>query len=892
MLLDLLVGTIASEAVGRAVSGGRRLLLGPEYEPALRRVTADAIDNAIEEVAPALTSEQAAHLRSVLAEGQISDRGLAITNTAQLRTVLREWTVGLDRPEFGTEGYMTSLGIDPQRLADAICHSIQAGIEADARAGGTLRVAAEWLRRDREAAALASHTDILEAIRGQVTALVSSQRATDPMEGRQPSGGLPGEVRTLVGRDEVVAELNRRVLRHDPSGSVGAIHVIHGMAGVGKTAMAVHVARENAHRYPDHLLFLDLQGSTPGVEPMHPTSALEQLLRDAGEEAGTLPLDLAARAARWRSTMARRKALLVLDNARDSEQVLPLLPAAAGCLVLVTSRRRLTAIPEAVPLELGLMPDDEATALFRDAVGDRDIGADLLMKLVAACGGVALAVVILAGRLRNDLTVDASRLVADLADARELLTELSPEDLGVRAALRVSVHRLPPDRVRVYDVLGQHPGPWLGAAAVAALADTSPRHARAVLRDLADHHLIEPEPAGGPAPRYRIHDLLRLFARERAENSFTPDELIAATERLARFYRTCLAAVDWLTGLADEAADAHVAAAAGYGVVLADADAARLWFAAERDNVVAFAPTAPGADGARMCMIAGGHLRRSGRYAAGREVYLRAREEYVRLVDRRGEADAIRTLADIDRLTGEYGRARDGYQRAHDMFAAAGPPRGVADSLRGLADVARLLGDYAAAAASYEQARDAYEAIGYELGVANAVHGLGTVGRLIGEYDVARERYAQARTTYQRLGNRLGEAHSCLGLADTAFARGDYPEADRQYRTALDLYAALDDPRGLADALRGIAHLDRLAGDLPAARDGFQQASDIYTRLGDDLGRATAAWGLGFVARASNETHEAAAYWRHALELYERVGAPDVLSVRAALESLTSATGG
>jgi tetratricopeptide (TPR) repeat protein len=891
MLVDLLVGTIASELVGRAVSGGRRLLLGQEYEPALRRVTATAIDQAIEQVAPGLTGEQAAHLRSVLAEGRLSGDP-AITNAAQLRAVLREWTAGLDRPEFGVEGYLSGLGVDPRRLADAVCDGILAGIEADARAGGALGAAADWLRRDREVAVLESHTDLLEAIRDRMNALVAGEPAADPPEAGPPAGGLPGQARALVGRDQALAELRRRAAGHDPSGPVAAVHVIHGMAGVGKTALAVQVAREHAHRYPDHLLFLDLHGSTPGAEPMPPEPALEQLLRDAGERAGQLPTDLAGLAARWRSTMARRRALLVLDNARDSEQVLPLLPGAAGCLVLVTSRRRLAAVPDAVAFELGLMPDDEAAALFRDTVGDRDIRPDHLSRLVAACGGVPLAVVILAGRLRSDPTIDPAWLVADLADASGLLTELSPEELGVRAAFDVTVRRLPAERARIYDLLGRHPGPRITPPAVAALAGGSHREARAALRDLADHHLIEPVPAGGSGPGYRIHDLLRQFARERADASFTPAERACAAGRLAAFYRTCLAAVDRLTGFTAETSDADVARAAGYGVVLADAGAARRWFAAERDNIVAFAPTAPGADGARMCLIAGGHLRRSGRYTAGREVYLRAHRAYRELGDLPGEADAIRSVADIDRLTGRYRPAREGYRRAHDMYAAAGRSREVATSLRGLADVARLLGEYDAATADYLRARDRYRAIGHDLGVANAVHGLGTVSRTTGDYDLAREHYTQAGTTYQRLGNQLGEAHSWFGLAETAFARGDYPEADRQYRAALDLYTALDDARGMADAVRGIAHLDRLAGDLPAARDGFQQAYDIYTRIGDELGRATAAWGLGLVARAGEATDQAAGYWRDALEIYERLGTPDVRAVRAALDSLAGATGG
>jgi hypothetical protein len=308
--------------------------------------------------------------------------------------------------------------------------------------------------------------------------------------------------------------------------------------------------------------------------------------------------------------------------ASDAEQVIPLLPAAVGCLVLITSRRRLVAVPAALPFELGLLPEDEMTAFFREAIGDRPIAPDDLATVVTACAGVPLAAMIIVSRLRNDPTAVVHEIAQDLADATERLFELSPEDLGVRAAFAVSVRRLPPECARMFDLLGWHPGPSVSAAPIAVVAGVPLRAARRLLHELADQHLLEADPDAGLESRYRVHDLLRLFARERATEAFPAAELSAAESRLARFYRTCLVALDQVNGLAQ--GDDESAAAARYGVTLSAPEEGRRWFAAERENIAAFAPVATGADAVEMCLIAGGHTRRSGRYVQGRDLYQRA----------------------------------------------------------------------------------------------------------------------------------------------------------------------------------------------------------------------------------------------------------------------------
>ena len=292
-------------------------------------------------------------------------------------------------------------------------------------------------------------------------------------------GGLPGEVADFTGREKVLGQLRRRIGRHDPAGVAVAVHTIDGMGGVGKTALVVHLAHEHADRYRDGAFFIDLHGYTPGMAPVPPEAALGQLLQDAGVPASAIPGGLGPRQARWRSLLAGRRALIMFDNALNSDQVRPLLPQAARCLVLITSRRRLTGLPEADPLALGVLTPHEAASLFTRIVGkQRCPDRSQVDAVVRACGWLPLAVRIVAGRLRHDPAATVAALAADLADERARLTELSPEDAGVRAALQASLLRLQPDLQQAFRTVGLHPGPSIAPDAIAAIGDVGAALAR------------------------------------------------------------------------------------------------------------------------------------------------------------------------------------------------------------------------------------------------------------------------------------------------------------------------------------------------------------------------------------------------------------------------------
>ena len=289
------------------------------------------------------------------------------------------------------------------------------------------------------------------------------------------------------------------------------IHAIDGMAGIGKTTFAVHAAHRLAGRFPDGQFFLPLHGHTAGQRPVDPADALASLLLTAGVPAQQVPPGLEARAGRWRDHVAGRRILLVLDDAAGHEQVQPLLPGTAGSLVLVTSRRRLTALDDAAVISLDTLSPGEAAALLAQLAGRPELAdpAGPAGEITRLCGYLPLAIGMLARQLRHHPARTGAELAAGLAAARDRLAVMRTENLSVAAAFDLSYQELTGAQQRLFGRLGLIPGPDIDAYAAAALDGTSVAAARGQLDELYDHHLIT-EPAPG---RYLLHDLLREYAR-------------------------------------------------------------------------------------------------------------------------------------------------------------------------------------------------------------------------------------------------------------------------------------------------------------------------------------------------------------------------------------------
>jgi tetratricopeptide (TPR) repeat protein len=542
-------------------------------------------------------------------------------------------------------------------------------------------------------------------------------RLTVPAPGpssARSGGGLPGEVTHFTGRDGPMAELRARIAEQAPQGTVVTIYAIDGMAGVGKTAFARRAAQEFAQRYPDGAIWVDLYGHTPGMAPREPSGALEQMLLQLGVPPEAIKADLAQRQDQWRHHIHVRRMLIVLDNARTSDQVLPLLPEGPGCLVLITSRRKLTGLTDAYPLSLDVLGWDEAEQLFIKLVGEhRCQDRDAVRQIMAACGRLPLAIRLIAGRLRHHRGELLADVAADFADQTAALDALMAEHLSVRAAFEWSYRLLTDEQRRAFRLLGWHPGPEITPVVIAAVADVSPP-GKQLLRELADHNLLDPlSVAGVPGgPRYRMHDLVRLYARERADAEEPPAERAAAVDRLAGSYLAIVREADRLLR-PYVSGDPATSTIRGTVLALADASQARAWLTVERHNLLgcvrAMSPTTEAAD---LSTILAVHFRDFGFWIDVRYLYGQALTVHRHLGDRRGEVLALWGLGEVERLVGEYDQAREYHTQALTLARHLGDRPGEAEALWGLGHVATDTAERGQACELWRRALEIYEELG------------------------------------------------------------------------------------------------------------------------------------------------------------------------------------
>jgi tetratricopeptide (TPR) repeat protein/transcriptional regulator with XRE-family HTH domain len=684
---------------------------------------------------------------------------------------------------------------------------------------------------------------------------------------------LPHDIASFTGRQQELEELVDTAADVANSGGTVAIHAIGGMAGVGKTAFAVHAAHRLAERYPGGQVFLPLHGHTPGQEPVDPADALASLLLTIGVPAGQVPPDLEARTALWRDRLAERQLLLVLDDAAGSEQVRPLLPGTGPSLVLVTSRRRLTALEDARTISLDTLPPGEAAGLLvRLAVRPGLSSADpAVRKITRLCGYLPLAVGMLARQLHHHPAWTAAGRAGELAAAVDRLELLATENVSVTAAFDLSYADLASDQQRLFRRLGLHPGAEVDAYAAAALDGTGLAAARRGLEALYDQYLLT-EPTPG---RYRMHDLIREHARALAGRLDPDDDREQATERLLDYYQHTVALAEAL--LARQARTAPEGGTTSAAIpVLGSREQALTWARAERASLLACLDhaTATGQHARIIALTAGitGLLRHDGPWDQAVARHTTAAQAALHLGDRPGQAGALIGRGVVRRLTGDYPDAIRDLQEALGIYRDTGNRPGQADALNDLGLVRRLTADYPAAARDLQEALSIHRDTGNRLGQADALTNIGDVRRLTGHYPAAARDLEEALGIYRDTGNRLGQADALNVLGRVRRLTGDYPAAARDLEEALGIYRDTVDRLGQADALNGLGGVRLATGDYPAAARDLQEALGIYRDVGSRRGQAITLTYLGRVRLATGDYPNAARDLQEALSIHHDTG--------------------
>lgn len=586
-----------------------------------------------------------------------------------------------------------------------------------------------------------------------------------------------------------------------------AIHAVDGMAGVGKSAFAIHAAHRLVNRFPDGAVFLSLHAHTAGVAPLTAETALGALLLGDGLNPSDLPPESAGREQLWRKLTATRRMLLVLDDAADAAQIRPLLPTSAESLVLITSRRRLTGLDDVVPINMGVLDSRDAAELF--VATARRPGLDPsdpdVKRLVALCGYLPLAVTLTAARLRHHMSWTPADLIEEFQAADSRLQALSDLDRTVVVAFDRSYQDLPVARQRLFRLLGAHPGVDFEPEAAAALLGADIATARRLLMDLEEHRLLDETVA---RRRWRMHDLVRQYASDTARND--PQELDAALTRLLEHYAT-RPQRPWPTG-----------AKTGKSV--------RAWLRAERENLLACLDHAYRADqhthAVRLNDIVWPLLRDDGPSSEAVAVQTRALELHRRLGDRHRQAGILVRLGRVRPWGGRSGeRAAADLIEARELCRELDNPRGQAVALMHLGRLREARAEYDAAMKAYAEALELYRQTGSLRGQAAALHRLGWARW----YADGKNMVVTDQSDSDGLVLILDRRDSGAPVpASSRYAQADLTEA-------LDLYRELGDLDGQADVLRAIGRMRWFAGDEAGADALYRQEQQIREQISNGL---------------------------------------------------------
>ncbi len=686
---------------------------------------------------------------------------------------------------------------------------------------------------------------------GELTALHSSLLRRDPSLAAPPTGvpqesrapepaprQLPSSIRHFTGRADQLKLLHDLLDHGNAGGGLLAAVVISGTAGVGKTALAVHFSHQAAHRFPDGQLYVNLRGFDPAACPLQPAAAARLFLDTLGVPPARIPADPDACLAMYRSRLADTRTLIVLDNARDAEQVRPLLLGAPRCLVLVTSRDRLSglvALDGALPLVLDLLTHDEARELVAARLSPERLAPQrqAAEELIELCARLPLALNLALARAAASTDTPLSTLTEQLHDTRRRLDLLSAGETAadLRAVLSWSYYALDASTARAFRLLGLHPGPDITAAAATPLTGLPHEQARTALEQLSRAHLLIESTPG----RYAFHDLLRAYARERVLGDDTDDDRHAARHRMFDYYLHTAHTASILLNPHRQPITLSEPCIEVVPDHPADHDEALNWFTDEQSVLVAItrcaAETGFPDHSWRLAWTCTTFFERRGRWQDLATVQNIALDAARRAGDQDGRANAHYGLARAYSRLGRLDEAHTNFLDAIELFRDLGDRIRQARTHLGLAWIRDLQGRADDSLDHARQAHDLARTTENQAIQANALNAMGWYHAQLGDGHQALLHCRQALTLQQQLGDRNGQATTWDSLGYACHLIGEYQEALVCYRHALDLYSSLGDRYNEADTLTHLAETHQAVGNTAAAQDAWHNALNILDVL-------------------------------------------------------------
>ncbi|MFH8403434.1 BTAD domain-containing putative transcriptional regulator [Streptomyces sp. NPDC018019] len=683
---------------------------------------------------------------------------------------------------------------------------------------------------------------------------------------------LPATVADFTGRAAFVTELSEQLATAE--GRVMAVSALTGIGGVGKTTLAVHVAHAAHEHFPDGQLYVDLQGA--GHSPSDPEAVLGAFLRALGTPDASIPNGVEERAALYRSALAGRRVLALLDNARDAAQVRPLLPGTDGCAALITSRVRMIDLAGAHLVDLDVMSPEEAFTLFTLIVGEERVNAEreASMDVVGACGFLPLAIRIAASRLAARRTWTVSVLARKLADERRRLDELRAGDLAVNSTFELGYKQLEPRQARAFRLLGLADGPDISLAAAAALFDMDTDSAEVLLESLVDTSLLESAAPG----RYRFHDLVRLYARSCAErDEQPPEEREAALSRLLDFYLATAAHMYALERPGDRLAD-HTETPHYPGLVFTDRAEALGWLFTETRCLIACALQNTGEKALRRAVDLLLLTRDMAESGANNRQYEQANLTLLAAArqagDQHAEARVHWALTPIYTQSGRLNEADEHAKLAtllglatNDSFTSANGPND-----RGI--IASIQHRHEEAEGYLNQALIAFRENNNKQSEASALCNLSRLHLDTGRVESAIRLAEQGTACYQEAGasRRLGNGMYALGMALTRANRLD--EAIAQLTGALAIFRDSRQRFWEGMTYLRLAEVDLAARRPAGAANYAEQALSALRGIGGGRWRADALTTLGHALNQIGHTGRAKVCWQEVASIHEQMGLP------------------